>query len=79
MIGVKAKEFCLAVIKLQSVQRHPLSYICNACLQSGNNLSAVKVIVRAVTCQIELCVLNVEVEVGGVGPDNVTNGSGVNV
>ena len=77
VFGVKAKEFYLALIKFQSIQRHPSPYICDACLQSGNSLSAVKVIFRAVTCQVELCVISIEVKVGGVGPDNVANGSGV--
>ena len=37
----------------------------------------VKVAVRVVTCQVELCVVGVEVKVGGVGLDDVTDGSGV--
>ena len=52
-------------------------YISDACLQVGNSLSTVKVTVRAVTCQVELCVVSIDVKVGGVGPDDVANGSGV--
>ncbi len=40
-------------------------------------MSTVKVIVRAVACQVELCVVSVEVKVGGVGLDNFTDGSDV--
>ena len=41
-------------------------------------MCTVKVIVKTVTCQVKLCVNSVKVKLGGVGPDNVTNGGSVN-
>ena len=78
MFGVKAKEFSFTVIEFKSIQRHPSPYISDACLEARDGISTVIFIVRAVACQVELGVVGIEVEVGRVGPDNVTNGGGIN-
>ena len=52
-----------------------MSYISDACLEAGNSLSRFEVIVKVVTCQVDICVMGTEVNVGRVGLDNVTDES----